>query len=445
MSSQFALLKKRRFLPFFVTQSLSAFNDNVYKQSLILAVLFHISLAGDRLLLVNLCALLFILPFLLFSALGGQLGEKCDKARLMQWLKGSEVVMLALGSLGFLLNSLPLLLMILFAMGTRSALFGPSKYSILPQHLEPRELMGGNALVEMGTFLAILGGTIGAGVLLSQANYAQAVAMSVLLIALLGFFFSLGIPSAPAAMPQLKLDWNIFRQTWVILRMGLGQAPSVSRSLLGNSWFWFVGAIYLTQIPAYAKDYLHGSESMVSLILTLFSVGIALGSLLCGRLSRGHVEPGIVPLGALGLSLFSILLYAVTPDATTAVIDTYSGWAALKELSLWPALGCILGLGIFGGFYIVPLYALIQSRTPQEERSRVIAATNILNALLMVCSALMTMVLLSGIGLTIPELFLAVALMNIGVNAFLFTSVPEFWARFRVLIGREHRARSAHD
>lgn len=444
MSSQFALLKKRRFLPFFVTQSLSAFNDNVYKQSLILAVLFHLSVTGDKLLLVNLCALLFILPFLLFSALGGQLGEKYDKARLMRWLKGSEIVMLLLGSLGFWLNSLPLLLFVLFAMGTRSALFGPSKYSILPQHLESRELMGGNALVEMGTFLAILGGTIGAGALLSLPDYSQAVAISVVLIALAGFLASLGIPSAPAVISHLRLDWNIFRQTWVILRMGLGQAPSVSRSLLGNSWFWFVGAVYLTQIPAYAKDYLHGQESMVSLILTLFSVGIALGSLLCGRLSKGHVEAGIVPLGALGLSIFSVLLYAVTPDMA-AITGSYGGWAALKEFSMWPALGCILGLGISGGFYIVPLYALIQARTPQEERSRVIAATNILNALLMVCSALITMLLLSVFEMTVPELFLAVALMNIGVNAFLFASVPEFLMRFRAVIGGGDPTRSIRD
>jgi MFS family permease len=301
MSSQFVLLKKRRFLPFFLTQSLSAFNDNIYKQSLILALLFELSVQGDKLLLVNLCALLFILPFLLFSALGGQLGEKYDKANLMRWLKGSEVIMLLLGGLGFLLGSLPLLLLTLFAMGTRSALFGPSKYSILPQHLEPHELMGGNALVEMGTFLAILGGTIGAGALLSFTSYAQAVAISALIIAVLGFLISQGIPSAPAGMPSLQLDWNIFRQTWSILRMGLRQTPSVSRSLLGNSWFWFVGAIYLTQIPAYAKDYLHGNESMVSLILTLFSVGIALGSLLCGRLSSGRVEAGIVPLVHSGL------------------------------------------------------------------------------------------------------------------------------------------------
>ncbi|TWI55634.1 MFS transporter [Pseudomonas duriflava] len=395
MSSPFSLLKTRRFLPFFITQSLSAFNDNLFKQSLILAVLFHLSIQGDRLLLVNLCALLFILPFLLFSALGGQLGEQYDKARLMRWLKGAEVLILLVGAAGFLTENVPVMLAALFAMGTRSALFGPAKYSILPQHLDAHELMGGNAFVEMGTFLAILGGTIGAGVLLSQADYAYAVTGGVLVTAAIGFLASQGIPSAPPVMQGLSLDWNVFRQTWRILRMGLGQTPAVSRSLLGNSWFWFVGAVYLTQIPAYAKDFLHGDESVVSLILTLFSVGIALGSLLCDRLSRGRVEMGLVPLGALGLTLFSLLLYSASPDneGTSVALN----WLAIiGEASTWPILLCILGLGTFGGLYIVPLYAVIQSRTPIGERARVIAATNILNALLMVCSALLTMLLLGG-------------------------------------------------
>lgn len=255
--SQFALLGKKRFLPFFITQLLGAFNDNIFKQSLILAILFKISSGADKALLINLCALLFILPFFLFSALGGQFGEKFAKDSLIRKIKFAEIVIMLLGAAGVLLGSLPLMLAVLFAMGTQSALFGPVKYSILPQHLKEQELVGGNALVEMGTFLAILAGTIGAGIIMASSAYASIVAASVVTVALLGYLASRGIPAAAAAMPQLKLDWNILRQSWLIMKLGLGQRPAVSRSLVGNSWFWFLGAVYLTQIPAYAKEWLY--------------------------------------------------------------------------------------------------------------------------------------------------------------------------------------------
>ena len=307
--SQFALLGKKRFLPFFLTQLLGAFNDNIFKQSLILAILFKISSGADKALLINLCALLFILPFFLFSALGGQFGEKFTKDSLIRKIKFAEIVIMLLGAAGVLLGNLPMMLAVLFAMGTQSALFGPVKYSILPQHLEEQELVGGNALVEMGTFLAILAGTIGAGIIMASSGYAPLVAGSVVLVAVLGYLASRGIPAAAAAMPQLKLDWNIFRQSWLIMKLGLGQRPAVSRSLVGNSWFWFLGAVYLTQIPAYAKEWLYGDESVVTLILTVFSVGIALGSMLCERMSGHKVEIGLVPFGSIGLTLFGIALW----------------------------------------------------------------------------------------------------------------------------------------
>ena len=293
--SQFALLGKKRFLPFFVTQLLGAFNDNIFKQSLILVILFKISASADKGLLVNLCALLFILPFFLFSALGGQFGEKFPKDSLIRAIKLAEIIIMLLGALGVLLGNLPLMLAVLFAMGTQSALFGPVKYSILPQHLSEQELVGGNALVEMGTFLAILAGTIGAGIIMASSGYAHIVATSVVIVSVLGYLASRAIPAASAAMPQLKLDWNILRQSWLIMKLGLGQRPAVSRSLVGNSWFWFLGAVYLTQIPAYAKEWLYGDESVVTLILTVFSVGIALGSMLCERMSGHKVEIGLVP------------------------------------------------------------------------------------------------------------------------------------------------------
>lgn len=247
------LARETSFPAFFITQSLGAFNDNIFKQSLILAILYKLSIDGDRSIYVNLCALLFILPFFLFSALAGQFGEKYPKDKLIRIIKFAEIVVMAVGAAGFLFNHLELMLAALFAMGTHSALFGPVKYSILPQHLRETELVGGNALVEMGTFLAILAGTISAGVMMSSSHYGWIVSAAIVLVACLGFVSSFGIPNAAAASPEMKLNWNIFTQSWATLRMGLGQTPAVSRSIVGNSWFWFVGAIYLTQIPAYAK------------------------------------------------------------------------------------------------------------------------------------------------------------------------------------------------
>lgn len=429
--SQFTLLGKRRFLPFFITQSLGAFNDNLFKQSLILAILYKLSLEGDRSIWVNLCALLFILPFFLFSALAGQFGEKFAKDALIRAIKLAEIVIMAIGAVGFVSNHVVLMLLALFAMGTHSALFGPVKYSILPQALREDELVGGNGLVEMGTFLAILAGTIGAGVMMSSSSYATVVAGGIVGTAVLGYLASRWIPRAAAVAPQMKLDWNIFKQSWATLRLGLGQTPAVSRSIVGNSWFWFVGAIYLTQIPAYAKDWLHGDETVVTLVLTLFSVGIAVGSLLCERLSGRKVEIGLVPFGSFGLTLFGLLWWWHSGDVPST--DVAHDWLALLGMhQAWWIMLSIVGLGVFGGFYIVPLYALIQARTAEGERARVIAANNILNALFMVVSALVTIVLLSVVELTIPQLFLVVSLLNIAVNAYIFSIVPEFTMRFLI-------------
>jgi len=429
--SQFTLLRTRRFLPFFVTQLLGAFNDNIFKQSLILAILYKLTIDGDRSIWVNLCALLFILPFFLFSALAGQFGEKFNKDALIRAIKIGEIVIMAVGATGFLTNHLELMLLALFAMGTHSALFGPVKYSIMPQALRDDELVGGNGLVEMGTFLAILAGTIGAGIMMSSTHYAPIVAVAIVGVAVLGYLASRSIPRAAASTPQLRLDWNIFTQSWATLRMGLGQTPAVSRSIVGNSWFWFVGAIYLTQIPAYAKEWLYGDETVVTLILTVFSVGIALGSMLCERLSGRKVEIGLVPFGSFGLTVFGLLLWWHSGGFPQNV--QANDWlAVLSYGQAWWVLIDILGLGVFGGFYIVPLYALIQSRTAENERARVIAANNILNALFMVVSAIVSILLLSVAKLSIPELFLVVSLLNIAVNTYIFKIVPEFTMRFMI-------------
>jgi len=431
--SQFTLLRKRRFLPFFITQSLGAFNDNIFKQSLILAILYKLTIEGDRSVWVNLCALLFILPFFLFSALAGQFGEKFAKDSLIRLIKLGEIAIMVVGAVGFAFDHLSLMLVALFAMGTHSALFGPVKYSILPQALREEELVGGNGLVEMGTFLAILAGTIGAGIMMSSTHYAPIVSTAMIGVAVLGYLASRSIPRAAASSPEMRLNWNIFSQSWATLRLGLGQTPAVSRSIVGNSWFWFVGAIYLTQIPAYAKEWMHGDETVVTLILTVFSVGIALGSMLCEKLSGRKVEIGLVPFGSLGLTIFGLLLWWHSGGiALSANPEGHSWLAVLGFGQSWWVLLDILGLGVFGGFYIVPLYALIQSRTPEKERARVIAANNILNALFMVVSALVSIVLLSVVKLSIPHLFLVVSLLNILVNGYIFKIVPEFSMRFMI-------------
>ncbi len=428
--SQIRLLGKRRFLPFFVTQLLGAFNDNVFKQALILAILFRFSTSADTSLLVNLCAMLFILPFFLFSALGGQFGEKYEKAWLIRRIKFAEILIMLVGALGLLLGNLPLLLVVLFCMGTQSALFGPVKYSILPQQLHQDELIGGNALVEMGTFLAILGGTIGAGILMNDADYAVLVSVAVVLIALLGYLASRAIPATTPAFADLKIDWQVLRQSWHIMRLGLGQERAVSRAMIGNSWFWFLGATYLTQIPAFAKELLQGDEGVVTLILATFSIGIALGSMLCERLSAHRVEIGLVPLGSIGLTVFGVLLWWQA-GGLPPVTESRDWLALLLEPGAWWVLLAVLGLGTFGGLYIVPLYALIQARTALQERSRVVAANNILNALFMVVSAVFAILVLTVVGLSIPQLFLAVSLLNVLVAGWIFHSVPEFVVRFR--------------
>ena len=429
--SQFSLLGKRRFLPSFVTQSLGALNDNLFKQSLILAILYKLNIEGDRGIWVNLCALLFIIPFFLFSALAGQLGEKYPKDQLIRLIKLGEIAIMGVGAIGFAFDHLTLMLVALFAMGTHSALFGPVKYSILPQTLHDDELVGGNGLVEMGTFLSILAGTIGAGIMLSSHNYTVIVSGAIILVAVLGYLASRAIPRVAADTPDLRLNWNIFSETWATLRLGLNQTPAVSRSVLGNSWFWFVGAIYLTQIPAYAKEWLYGDETVVTLILTVFSVGIAVGSMLCEKLSGRKVEIGLVPFGSFGLTVFGLLLWWHSGHMPQNI--QANDWLGVLGFSqAWWVLFDILGLGIFGGFYIVPLYALIQSRTAENERARVIAANNILNALFMVVSAIVTIVLLSLAKLTIPELFLVVSLLNIAVNTYIFKIVPEFTMRFMI-------------
>jgi 1-acyl-sn-glycerol-3-phosphate acyltransferase len=427
--NQYALLKQRRFLPFFLTQFLGAFNDNVFKNALIILVAFHATSMSSlgAATLSNLAQALFILPFFLFSATAGQLADKLEKSFVIRVVKIAEIAIMVLGATGFYFRNLTLLLTALFLMGLHSTVFGPVKYSYLPQHLEPQEIVGGNGLVEMGTFLAILLGTLLGGFLIAEGSPGP-VAAAVLVLAVLGYLASRGVPHSPAAAPELAVNWNPFSETWRILRF-LKQDRTVFLSVLGISWFWFLGAIYLSQFPLYTKEVLSGNEEVVTVLLALFSVGVGAGSLLCERMSGRRVEIGLVPFGSIGLTLFGMDFYFASMGL--AAHAPYGAAAFLREPAHWRILADLALIGVFGGFYIVPLYALVQTRSETSHRSRVIAGNNVLNALFVVAAAL-TAIGLLDLGLTIPQLFLAAAVFNAAVAIYIYTLVPEFLMRFLI-------------
>ena len=433
MSSQFQLMRERRFRPFFFTQFLGAFNDNVFKTALITLVTFRAGqLTGmDGKALATLLPGLFILPFFLFSATSGLLADKFEKSVIARGVKVFEICVMLLAAWGFMTNSLWQLVCALFLMGLHSTIFGPVKYAYLPQHLRQEELVGGNGMFEMGTFVAILLGEILGAWLVTQEGGNVLTSVAVVGIAVLGWWVSRGIPLSPAADPNLKINWNPVTETWRNLRFASGNR-TVWLSVLGVSWFWFYGATLLAQFPSFAKENLGGDESIFILLLAVFSFGIGAGSLLCEKLSGGKVEIGLVPFGAIGLTLFGVDLYfastALSPGAGHAGVAAF-----LSQFGQWRVLADIALLGLFGGFYIVPLYALIQTRSERSHQSRVIAANNIMNALFMVASAGITMLLFS-FGLTIPQLFLATALFNAVVAIYIYTLVPEFLLRFIVWI-----------
>ncbi|MFZ5724366.1 MAG: MFS transporter [Pseudomonadota bacterium] len=424
MSSQFRLLGERRYGPFFLTQALGALNDNVFKNALVIMATFHAAdfTAMDPKIVAQVAGGVFILPFLLFSATAGQLADRFDKAALMRWVKIAEFFIMLLAAAGFVVKSLPLLLVALFLMGTHSAFFGPAKYGYLPQVLGERELTGGNALLEAGTFLAILLGTLLAGILAAQVA-PDALIAALLGLSLLGIVASRYIQATEPADRGLRIDWNPATTTRETFRYAAGNA-TLFRSLIGISWFWALGSVVLSSLPAYAKDVLGGNESVVTLLLAVFSVGVGLGSLLCDRLSRHTVEIGLVPLGSIGLTLALVAMWAATPAQPAAQI----GWSVFLDTQ-WPVALALGTLGLFGGFYIVPLYALVQSRTEKSHVSRVQAANNALNALAMVVAALLVSALFSA-GLDLVSLLLVCAAANALVAVYIYTLVPEFLVRF---------------
>ena len=429
MSGQFGLLKTRRFAPFFATQFLGAFNDNLFKNALVVLLTFQAAqwttLKPE--LLANLAAGIFILPFFLFSATAGQLADKYDKARLARLVKVLEMLIMGVAAAGFFLRSLPVLMGALFLLGLHSTLFGPVKYAIMPQHLHEDELVGGNALIEAGTFVAILLGTLAGGLLAGSVAHPAWIALGGFVVAALGYATSRGIPTAPPPVPGLKINLNPLTETWRNIAFAR-QNRTVFLSILGISWFWLYGALFLAQFPAYARFVLGGGEAMVTLLLATFTVGIGIGSMLCERMSGKHVEIGLVPFGSIGLTLFGADLYFASP-AGLAGTTPHELLALLSIPAIWRVLFDLMMLGVFGGFFIVPMYALVQMRSSPEHRARIIAANNILNALFMVVGALGAASLLDA-GLTMPALFGLAALLNALVAIYIYGLVPEFLLRF---------------
>ncbi|MDB5048437.1 MAG: putative acyltransferase family protein [Fibrobacteres bacterium] len=430
--SMFNLLAQRRFGPFFGVQFLGALNDNLFKNTMVIMIAFRAATEAESGMLINLAAGLFILPFFLFSAVAGQISDKFEKSRIMRIIKTAEIGIMGIGAVGFYTGHTALLFITLFLMGTHSAFFGPAKYSILPQHLRENELTTGNALVEMGTFLAILIGTLAGGLLAGKQNLV-AISGSILGVAMAGYLISTKIPLAPAMAPGLKLNWNPFSETMALTRI-IRARQAVFNSILGISWFWFFGATLLAQLPNFTKHMLHGNESVVTLFLAVFSVSVGIGSVVCAKLSRGDIELGLVPLGALGMTLFlADLSFISYPPASEALLGVRALFNGAHAHAAWRAMIDLGMVGAFGSLFIVPLYALIQSRSDEGERSRVIAANNIFNAVFMVASALITMVLFK-IGFNTVEILLFTAILNLVVCAYIFMLIPEFVMRFAVWI-----------
>ena len=440
--NQFRLLGQRRFAPFFATQFLGALNDNIFRNGLVILVTFQgvLVVGMNHSELANVAGALFILPFFLFSATAGQLADKYEKSMLMRRIKLLEITLMIIAAIAFTSGSYIVLLFVLFLMGCQSTLFGPVKYAYLPQQLDTHELIGGNALVEAGTYIAIILGLIVGGATVAISPDSQALlGGSLVTVAVIGYLASRRVPQTRAVDPGLTINWNAWSETWRIVGFAR-EKREVFLSILGISWFWFFGSAMTLQLPAYTLVILNGNESITTALLVSFAVGVGLGSLLCERMSGHRIELGLVPFGSIGLSLFAIDLYFAQPVA--AVTSVTSIGEFIGRPGSLRVLVDIMLLGAFGGFYSVPLYALIQQRSERTQLSRIIAANNIINAIFMVVASLLSIAVL-GMGFSIPELFIVLALLNAFVAIYIYTLLPEFMMRFLawILVNTIYRVR----
>jgi 1-acyl-sn-glycerol-3-phosphate acyltransferase len=425
--NQYALLGQRRFASLFWTQFLGAANDNLFKFAFSLLATYHAAEWGgfDASKVGIVIGAIFIVPYIFFSATAGQVADKVEKGALMRFVKNLEIAIMAVAAYGFATHHAAALYICVFLMGCHSTLFGPVKYAYLPQHLSTAELTGGNGLVEMGTFVAILLGTMAGGILVSGMG-AAAVSWACLGMAVVGRIAAHFVPSSPAPAPDLKINWNPFSETLHNLRIA-ARSRSVFNSLIGISWLWFFGSIFLTSFTPFARDVMHGDENVVTLLLAIFSFGIGAGSLLCERLSDRKIEIGLVPFGSIGMTLFAIDIWF--SSSSIHVEGMRDVGAFVRDSQSWHVMIDLFLVALFGGFFSVPLYALIQTLAEPSHRARIIAANNIMNAFFMVVAALMTLALLTA-GLTFPQIFLVVGLMNAAVACYIYFLVPEFLMRF---------------
>jgi 1-acyl-sn-glycerol-3-phosphate acyltransferase len=431
--NQYSLLGQRRFAPFFLTQLLGAFNDNIFRNGLIILITFQgVKVLGmNASQIANVAGALFILPFFLFSAAAGQLADKYEKSRLIRLIKLVEIGLMILAAFAFINKSYVALLAVLFLMGCQSTMFGPVKYAYLPQQLATEELVGGNALVEFGTYTAIILGLIVGGISVALDSANQTVISACLIgVAIIGYLASRGIPITKAADPSLTVRWNVWTETWRIVSFAR-EKQSVFLAILGISWFWFYGSAVTLQIPAYTLDILNGSEEITTVLLAAFAIGVGIGSLLCERMSDRRIELGLVPFGSIGMSLFAIDLFLAQPAMHVTPVDTILEF--LARSGSWRILTDMGMLGAFAGFYSVPLFAMMQQRADRQHLSRIIAANNIINAIFMVTAALLALATLNA-GMSIPQLFLLLAGLNAIVAIYIYTLLPEFLIRFVVWI-----------
>ena len=417
------LLTQRRFLPYFCTQFLGAFNDNVYRYAFAILITYFLAKENQG-VMVNAALIAFILPFFLFGAIAGQLADKYEKAWLIKQIKTAEIVIMLSGCVALYFQSVYGMLGILFALGAQSAFFGPIKYSILPQHVDDSEILTANAYVEAGTFIAILLGQVLGGAFGEKPEYQVWLMISIVFFAVLGRFSAHFIPDAPAASPDLKVSFNIFKKTAEIVRMSYANR-GVFKSILANSWFWFVGSVILTMFPVFAVDVLNGNPKVAILLLTVFTIGIALGSLACSKFSSGRVEVGLVPIGGLGISFFTWKLGGVVIPASTELRSMIEVLAIPG--ALW-AIFYLVMIAFFSGLFIVPLYTYMQTRSDEHQRSRVIAVNNIINSLFMVAAGGLGILLIS-IGFTVLEVFKVVAVLNLIVTIFIICSISHHFMK----------------
>jgi acyl-[acyl-carrier-protein]-phospholipid O-acyltransferase/long-chain-fatty-acid--[acyl-carrier-protein] ligase len=413
MKDQSHLLKSKRFLPLFITQFFGAFNDNVFKNAFLIWFTYDIAnkLNMNAQLMVTIASGLFVLPFFLFSALAGQLADKFEKSKLVQIIKIAEILIMIFAFVGFYFENINLLLSLIFLMGVHSTFFGPLKYSLLPEHLKNDELISGNALIEGGTFLAILLGTILGGIVVRFTNGVELISFAVITFALVGWIASRSIPKSPSADSRLVISFNIFSQTLKIIDFAKKE-KTVWLSIIGISWFWFVGITFLSQFPTYTKDVINGDEFIVTLFLSIFSVGIGIGSVMCNKLLKGQINGRLVPAGSIGITIgigiFCIANYFYdTPEQIISLGEFFS-----NSCYSWLIILGLLVVAISSGIYIVPLYAIMQHRSEAKYLSRIIAANNVLNALFMVISSIV-MVALIQLKFDLLHIFLLLGTTNI--------------------------------